>query len=149
MNFRRSGELFTTPIYRSKRLHRVNTLWYFDTREGTQYGPFQTLGDARNALAVFLAQNVFEWTDEQLKADGYPGEQDGIENLVEEVIEVLRCERDFGALAAHNWMKSRLEDLESYGAGDSSTEELIALLKHTKDYGPELYDVSMFARDSA
>lgn len=149
MNFRRKGEQCTTPIYRNKRLHRVNNLWYFDTREGTQYGPFQNLEDAKNALAVFLAQKVFECTDEQLKADGYPGKQDGIDHLVEEVIEILRCEVDFGVLAAHNWTKSRLEDLESHGEGDPSTEDLIALLKHAMDYGPQLFDVNMFARDSA
>ena len=42
----RRGETAPSP-YRSKRLYCINGLWYFDTREGEQYGPFKDEYEAR------------------------------------------------------------------------------------------------------
>lgn len=144
MNPRRYGESSAPLPYRSKRLYRADAHWYFDTREGTQFGPFRTKQGAKRALAVFLAQNVFGWTNEQLKAENHPGTQDGIEHMVEEVIEVLRCERDFGALAAENWIKSRLEDLDSKAKGNPTAADIADVLQHAMDYGSQLFEHDMF-----
>ena len=43
-----------------KRIHRTNGLWYFETREGGNVGPFGSQEEARKELSRFMAETVAE-----------------------------------------------------------------------------------------
>ena len=83
MSSRRSGERGQPPPFRSKRVCQANGQWYFDTREGAQFGPFQSEDEANKALAFFVALNVY---DSQVNRSGNKsdesGAQDGISHMV-------------------------------------------------------------------
>jgi len=145
----RNGEHGNHPPFRSKRLYRVNGHWYFDTREGTQFGPFSDHGEAKKALAIFVAQNVYKRAEDGWHGDESPGEQDGIAHMVNEVIDILRCHIDFGPLAANTWVKSRLEDLELNSEKNSITLERIGVLRYAMEYGEKLFDSGVFLEELA
>ena len=85
MNLKRHGEESHTP-FRNQRLYSENGQWYFDTREGKQFGPYKDKNEAGKALAIFRAQSVHNQnTDRTNKNDPHHGVQDGIESLVEEL----------------------------------------------------------------
>ena len=128
--------------YRSKRLYRANGHWYFDTRQGTQFGPFRSLEEARMASAFFVAENVYNRAEAGLNRNERPGEQDGIEHMVEEAMEVLRCYKDFGELAADSWIKCRLENLD--GSEGAIDRERIGVLRYAMDYAGQLLDPELF-----
>lgn len=148
MSSRRFGE-HGHPPYRSKRLYRANGQWYFDTREGTQFGPFRTQEEAKNALAVFVALHVYEEAENGWRPAQNPSAQDGIDHLVQEIIEVLRCHVDFGPLAANTWIQSRLEDLELSKEQTPVTLERMDVLKYAMEYGQKLFDPSVFLENLA
>ena len=55
-----------SEVLRKNRLKKENDLWFFDTREGVEVGPFLTRSDAQYALLYFTEQ--CEWPDkEQLR----------------------------------------------------------------------------------
>jgi hypothetical protein len=130
MRSSRKDEQGSHPPFRSKRLYGANAHWYFDAREGMQSGPFSNQDEARKALAMFVAQNVFAGTGQGFSHDDRPGAQDGIEHMVQEVIDILRCHTDFGPLAANTWVLSRLEDLELNGENNPTACERRGVLTY-------------------
>ncbi len=140
MSSSRKGEHGSHRPFRSKRLYGANAHWYFDAREGMQSGPFSNQEEARRALALFVAQIVFDGTENGLSHDDRPGAQDGIEYLVQEVIDILRCHTDFGPLAANTWVLSRLEDLELNGENNPTTFERMGVLTYAMKHGEKLFD---------
>lgn len=144
MGTRRHGERGAPPPFRNSRLYRANAQWYFDTREGTQFGPFPLLDDARVALSVFVAQNVYERTDRGMRREDCPGAADALVHMVDEVVDVLRCHVDFGALAAENWSCSRIEDLEKENHQDRETLERIQVLRFALERGEKIFDSEIF-----
>ena len=148
MSSKRRGEQGDPP-YRSNRLYRANGQWFFDTREGTQFGPFRTPEEARKVLAFFIAQNVHESGNQGVAGEEPPGTQDGIAHMVREVLEVLVCHQDYGPLAARTWVHSRLEDLEPDGNDDTATAECREVLQYAMDHAEELFDVEVFLESSA
>lgn len=94
------------------------------------------------ALAFFVAENVYKRVEAGLNRGERPGEQDGIEHMVDEVMEVLRCHKDFGALAADSWIKCRLENLD--GAEGSIDRERIGVLRYAMDHAEQLLDPELF-----
>lgn len=132
--------------YRSKRLYRANEYWYFDTREGTQFGPFKNPEEAKKALAFFIAENVYKRVENGLNHGDRPGMQDDIEHLVEEVLEILRCHKDFGARAADSRIKCRLEGLEE--AADAISLERTGVLNYALDHAEQLFDPELFSENA-
>jgi len=130
MSSGRNGEHGSHPPFRSKRLYGAKAHWYFDAREGTQSGPFSNQEEARKALAMFVAQNVIERIEKGLSHNDRPGAQDGIEHMVQEVIDILRCHVDFGPLAANTWVLSRLEDLELNSENNPTACERMGVLDY-------------------
>ena len=149
MGSRRHGEHGDPPPFRNSRLYRANGHWFFDTREGTQFGPFALLDDARVALAVFVAQNVYERPGKRLRRDDCPGAADALVHMVEEVVDVLRCHVDFGALAAENWARSRLEDLEQDNSGGREGLERVRVLAFVRECGENIFDPDIFLQRRA
>jgi hypothetical protein len=72
MRASRKDEQGSHPPFRSKRLYGANAHWYFDAREGMQSGPFSNQDEARKALAMFVAQNVFAGTEQGFSRDDRP-----------------------------------------------------------------------------
>ena len=79
-----------------------------------------------------------------MAGDDRPGEQDDIEHMVCEVLDVLRCHIDFGPLAAHTWIKCRLEDLNSNNEKNPKTLECIGVLVCAMEHGEKLFDSGIF-----
>ena len=148
MSSKRRGEQGDPP-YRSKRLYRANAQWFFDTREGTQFGPFRSEEEARKVLAFFIAQNVYESGNYSVTGAEPPGTQDGIEHMVREVLEVLVCHEDYGPLAARTWVHSRLEELGVDGDDDTAVAECREVLQYAMEHAEELFDVDVFLESSA
>jgi len=61
----RKGESGVIP-FRTGRFFNVETKWYFSSREGIDYGPFDSKQQAEVSLDVFM-QNVIN-VETQLKA---------------------------------------------------------------------------------
>ena len=100
------------PPFRSQRLFSENGQWYFDTREGTQVGPYHDLKEVKNALAVFIAQRLLIAENSRNTDGAYiPGSQDGIEHLVEELYTFLQQYKSKGQTAAMLWANQRLREL--------------------------------------
>lgn len=100
------------PPFRTERLFSENGQWYFDTREGTQIGPYVDLNEIKIVLAVFIAQRILiaenSWVEEPVSI---PGSQDGVEHLVEELYEFFRQYMVQGQTAAMLWGNQRLREL--------------------------------------
>jgi hypothetical protein len=112
------------PPFRSQRLFSENGQWYFDTREGTQVGPYRDLREVKKALAVFTAQRLLiaeprRDDDKSFK----PGAQDGIEHMVEELFDFFQEYKSKGQTAAMLWANQRLRELlrDKEGLPDRST----------------------------
>ena len=144
MSSRRNGEQGLPPPYRTKRLYRANGYWYFESREGTQFGPFENLQEAKKALAFFIAQNVYNRAEEELTGEEHPGQQDEIEHLVQEVLDILRHHKDFGPLAADSWIRSRLKDLERNNVKGPLSHERADVLRYALDHADQLFDSELF-----
>ena len=50
--------------FHANRIHRTNGLWYFETREGDNVGPFDSKEEARTALSRFMAETGAEMSDQ-------------------------------------------------------------------------------------
>lgn len=114
----RAGEDLQGKHIRRTRFQLAAGAWWFDTREGVQFGPFTRRIDAASALAVFIAKNSDRSAQFVTQASERPGSQDEVANMVEEIVDVLRQHGDFGEVAAKTWARSRVEELL---AGDSQS----------------------------
>jgi hypothetical protein len=117
------------PPFRTQRLFTENGQWYFDTREGTQVGPYHDINEVKKALAVFLAQRLLV-SQGSVISDGsfVPGSQDGIELMVEELFEYFLEYKSNGQTAAMLWAHQRLRELLGSGedlSGRSSRMDAI------------------------
>ena len=148
MSLNRFGER-GDPRYRSKRLYRTNGRWYFDTREGMQFGPFSTPKEARKVLAFFVAQNAQESPATELDVTDPLGAQDGIGHMVQEALDVLRCQRNYGSRAALTWAESRLEDLGLKSEKDSNTLECMDMLRYAMSLAEHSFDFVVFLENHA
>ncbi len=98
--------------FRNQRLCCENGKWYFQTREGTLIGPCNDRSEARQLLAVFLAKSIQGSPDYQDQAGGELfGAQDGVQHLVEELLNYYRIRREVGDAAALAWAINRIEEL--------------------------------------
>lgn len=50
--------------FHANRIHRTNGLWYFETREGDDVGPFDSKEEARKELSRFMAETGVEMSDQ-------------------------------------------------------------------------------------
>lgn len=50
--------------FHANRIHRTNGLWYFETREGDNVGPFDSKEEARKALSRFMVETGTELSDQ-------------------------------------------------------------------------------------
>ena len=113
MSSKRHGERQRHP-FRSERISCENGMWYFQTREGTLIGPCDDREEARQQLAVFLAKTVWESPDPQhATSSELVGAQDGIQELVEELLEFYRLCTEVNEAAAHAWAIDRVAELRN------------------------------------
>ena len=129
---------------RSQRVYRQQDGWYFDSREGPQFGPFAHQREAENALAVFVAQHAHERPNDGSANVMSPGSQDGIDHMVREVSDVLRCHRDYGVRAAQTWAASRLDELERAGGDDFVSVECRRILQYVIAHSDQVFDFDAF-----
>ena len=54
MSERRQGDTGTQTYYRTDRFYSEEGGWFAKLREGEELGPFDTKGEARQALADFI-----------------------------------------------------------------------------------------------
>jgi hypothetical protein len=107
----RFGEEGNQP-FRNQRLFIENGQWYFDTREGTQVGPFHDVREVKKALAAFVAQRLLiANNNNHIERSCLPGSQDGIEHMVEELFNFFLEYKLNGQEAAMLWAKQRLREL--------------------------------------
>jgi hypothetical protein len=133
MDSNRIGEQSHTA-FRSRRLYSVNGQWYFDTREGKQFGPYQDQNETEKALAIFVAQSVLDLnTSEPTNKMLHPGEQDGIEYMVEELLEFFHFRKIHGQTAALGWANHRLKKLMDNRETISHSDERIEAIKYAMD----------------
>jgi hypothetical protein len=50
--------------FHANRIHRTNGLWYFETREGDNVGPFYSKEEAGRELSRFIAEAGSEMSDQ-------------------------------------------------------------------------------------
>lgn len=144
----RQGEAAGEPLLRGDRLFVANGRWFFDSREGVQFGPFPSKTDAFCALAVYVAQHVEEAAPMPAAGSEAPGGQDGIAHLVEEVVAVLGRYRDYGPLAAANWSRSRIEALRAEDRTPDSFAR-IRVLEFTLTHPEQTFDFERFLDNRA
>ena len=111
MSSKRHGERQRHP-FRSERISSENGKWYFHSREGESFGPYQDRVDAKRALAVFLAAKTQGLSNDQPEAGGEAiGEQDDIHFMVEELAQFYCSRRDGGDTVALAWANNRIVEL--------------------------------------
>ena len=133
MDSNRYGEQSHTP-FRTRRLYSVNGQWYFDTREGKQFGPYREHKEAENALAHFVAENLREPNSSRPDEYGVTyGEQDGIEDMVEELLDYFHHRNSYGQIAALVWAKSRLKELILTQKKVANYKERMEVIKYAMD----------------
>lgn len=142
----RLGDAIETRFSRSARIYAANALWWFDTREGVQFGPFLSKGSAICALAIYVAQHVHEAGALQRQPETPAGHQDNISHLIEEVLEVLGQYRDYGEAAAGNWANSRLIELRKTDTPTAETIGRIRVLKFTLRHPQQTFDFEYFLK---
>jgi hypothetical protein len=142
----RSGESPDSSFFRSNRIYAADSLWWFDTREGVQFGPFLCRNTAMCALAVFVAQHVHEGKNTRKRTSGVPGSQDRIAHMIEEILEVLRQNRDFGEMASTNWVRSRLEELRRTRSLTAETAGRIQVLEFSLQHPEQTFDFEYFLK---
>ncbi|MCB1926216.1 MAG: hypothetical protein KDJ27_21215 [Gammaproteobacteria bacterium] len=146
MTTSRFGEAPEAQFYRSARVYVSNSVWWFDTREGVQFGPFICKIAASCALAVYVAQHVHENATTRMLSTQIAGSQDRIAHMIEEVVEVIRQHQDFGQLAATNWAKWRLEELRRKATATSETVGRIRVLEFTLRHPEQTFSFDQFLR---
>ena len=142
----RQGEDQAPQFYRSTRIYAANSLWWFDTREGVQFGPFICEIAAICSLAVYVAQHVHEAAVPVKKINEPPGSQDQISHIIEEVLDLLTQHRDFGEVAAKNWAEWRLEDLRSAGILTSDVVGRIRILEFSLRHPEQTFNFEYFLK---
>ena len=131
MKLRRPGDK-RKHLFRNQRLCCENGKWYFQTREGTLIGPCNERSEARQLLAVFLAKTLRASHNPQQAIDSeLVGVQDGVEGLVEELVEYYRVRTEVGEIAAHAWAINRIAELKDNWKIDE--QERIDVLYHVLD----------------
>ena len=111
MQFQRLGEEQNYP-FRSQRLSSENGEWFFNTREGTLSGPYRDPVEAKQALAVFLAQAVHALPSHQRKPiSEIVGVQDNVQHLVEELTGFFQARDEVSDIAALAWASNRIGEL--------------------------------------
>ena len=111
MSLKRHGERQRHP-FRSERISCENGMWYFQTREGKSFGPYQDRVDAKRDLAVFLASKIQGLPNNQLEASAVAaGTQDDIQFMVEELAQFYRSRSDGGDTVALAWANNRIAEL--------------------------------------
>lgn len=148
MTTARLGKAQEPKLYRSARIYTANSLWWFDTREGVQFGPFICRMAATCALAVYVAQHVHETAGRSVKRQTPepPGAQDRIGHMIEEILEVLRQRRDFGEVSATNWAKSRLEELRRTSRLTAETVGRIRVLEFSLRHPKQTFNFEYFLK---
>lgn len=142
----RLGEDPQVEFYRSARIYAANGLWWFDTREGVQFGPFICKIAAACSLAVYVAQHVHEYEKFKKQTTEPPGAQDKIAHMVEEILGVLRQHHDFGETAATTWTKWRLEDVRGSGMLTSETVARIRVLEFSLRHPEQTFHFEYFLK---
>jgi hypothetical protein len=123
------------PPFRNRRLFSVNAQWYFDTREGKQFGPYQDKNEAEKALALFIAKSIYGLNvDRTDNHNLHHGAQDGIECLVEELLEYFQYYDNYRHAAALAWANLRIQELIENKNNISNSKERIEALKYVKDH---------------
>ena len=113
MRHNRSVEENDKTYFRSKRIYSTNGYWYFDTREGKQFGPYINRPDVEIELAIFFAQIVRNLEPEESKSMNTSyGHQDGIEQMVEELFGYFNHRKKHGSTSTLAWADIRLRELE-------------------------------------
>ena len=113
MRQNRSVEENDKTYFRSKRIYSTNGYWYFDTREGKQFGPYINRSDVEIELAIFFAQTVRDLEPEESKSMNTSyGNQDGIEQMVEELFDYFNHRKKHGSTSTLAWASIRLRELE-------------------------------------
>jgi len=108
---KRSGDV-DHPPFRSQRLISENGQWYFDTREGTQVGPYPDIREVKKALAASIARWLLASHDPDAGHEAYlPGSQDGIEDMVAEIHHYFLEYQSKGQTAATLWANQRRREL--------------------------------------
>jgi len=133
MGLNRYGEQSHTP-FRNRRLYSANGQWFFDTREGKQFGPYRDQRETQKALALFVAQNLHALKENSLDNHGIDhGVQDGIEYMVEELMSFFRFRRQYGDTATLIWANNRLKVLMGNKIDTPEKKERIDALKYAID----------------
>jgi len=66
--------------------------------------------------------------------------------MVEEILEVLRQNRDFGVMAAANWAESRLEELRNCRSLTSETVKRIRVLEFSLRHPDQTFNFEYFLK---
>ena len=149
MNCTREHDSSEAAVFRIRRVYVTNDGWFFDSREGVQFGPFHCNASATCALSVYLAQHVHECPGCPADPDEPPGRQAGIDHMVREVLDVLDRYREFGPSAAGTWAKSRIEDLKHNAARTAATISAIRVLEFTLNHPEETFHFEKFLQHRA
>jgi hypothetical protein len=120
--------------FRSQRLFSENGQWYFDTREGSQIGPYYDLKDVKTALAVFIAQRLLIAGDRQSEEAAHrPGQQDGIAHMVADLYDYFLQYQHEGRTAAVLWAKQRVDALRRDEINPQEKRSRIEALEYVMD----------------
>jgi hypothetical protein len=134
MKSKRYGEKGKVPPFRNERLYIAEGRWYFDTREGAQFGPYENQREVKKALAVFIAVNVSRLLTKRSDGDGErPGTTEGIDFMVEEILRFLDCREELGPLGALSWLKQRIVQIQTNEKGDPTKLERISALEYAHE----------------
>lgn len=133
MALKRRGEESGYP-FRSQRLSCENGKWYFHTREGTPFGPFRDQAQAKNELAVFVAQKIGELPAEQLAASaGVVVIEEELRHMVQELLGFFGSRNEAGVSASLAWAHSRIAELRQDWQGRPTQRERIDILFYAMD----------------
>jgi len=134
MRQNRSVEENNKIFFRSKRIYSANGYWYFDTREGKQFGPYINRSDAVIELAIFFAQIVRNLEPEESKSmDTLYGNEEGIEQMVEELFDYFNYRKKHGSSSAIAWASIRLRELEDDSTVSVYNSSRVEALKYAMD----------------
>ena len=119
------------PCFRAQRVYSANGQWFFDTREREQFGPYRDQSEAKKALAIFVAHKLRgRIPDGSGKNRLRPGAQDGIENMVEELLEFVRLRNNRGQMSALAWANWRLKEIKDDRINIANAEERMEALRY-------------------
>ena len=134
MKQQRHGDSEDRYFFRTKRLFNTNGEWFFDTREGTQCGPFHDRDIAEKELAIFIAQKINDLREDTAAClDEHPGIQDGIALMVEEFCSYFKRQRKNGKISTLAWAKNRIQELKDDRKNPGSNRIRQEALKYVMD----------------